>query len=152
MSKPTQWTTTYSSVFRDRRKYESPDHRPSDDSYNVRTQAYYGTSAALSEHAARTAEVEARTDYGTKQVYEQTAAAARFGGGGPSSANRTLLDGANRPYGATPSTGYVRFAHPQKDLWTHPILPHTGVVRENIPIYAGQSMGGFTPKATFPNG
>ena len=152
MSKPTQWTTTYSSVFRDRRKYESPDHRPSDESYNVRTQAYYGRQPALSEHAARTAEVEARTDYGTKQVYEQTAT-ARFGASsGPSSANRTLLDGANRPYGATPSTSSVRNAPPQKDLWTHPILPHTGVVRDNVPIYAGQSMGGFTPKATFPNG
>jgi hypothetical protein len=157
MSHPRQWTTTYSSVFRDRRRYETPDARPSEDSWNVRTQGYYGTRADLSEHATRTAEVEARTAYGSKPITSPSSS-QRLNStqGGAFTTSRAGYSGglagdsANVPYGA--SVSQVKYAHPQKDLWTHPILPHTGIVRDNIPILAGVGGYGVTQRATFPNG
>jgi hypothetical protein len=161
MSKPTQWTTTYSSVFRDRRKYEAPNAAPSDDSWSVRTQAYYGPRAALSEHAARTAEIEARTQYGAI-VPNETATGGRYlaptstqglgaaglnlNGSGPQSA----FGGPASPV----STGTVRYAHPTRDLWTTPILPHTGVVQEASPSYGASTQinGAYTQRPTFTNG
>ncbi len=128
MSKPTQWTTTYSSVFRDRRKYAPPNADPSDDSWSVRTQGYYGTRAELSEHAARTAEVEARTQYGTQLPNESATGGQRvfapvstqgLGAAGLdlSGSRGAQSGGSNVGYNATPaSQGTVRFAHPQKDL------------------------------------
>lgn len=125
MSQPSQWTTTYSSVFRDRRRYEAPDSRPSDDSWNVRTQGYYGTRADLAEHATRTAEVEARTQYGSKPI-TGAAATQRMNSTGGAGANtgRAGFNGGlsgsvdqqqNVPYGA--SVSQVKYVHPQKDLW-----------------------------------
>lgn len=161
MSKPTQWTTTYSSVFRDRRKYEAPNAAPSDDSWSVRTQAYYGPRAALSEHATRTAEIEARTQYGAI-VPNETATGGRYlaptstqglgaaglnlNGSGPQSA----FGGPASPV----STGTVRYAHPTRDLWTTPILPHTGVVQEASPSYGASTQinGAYTQRPTFTNG
>lgn len=141
MSKPTQWTTTYSTVFRDRRKYDAPDPRPSDDSWNVRTQAYYGTRAALSEHAARTAEVEARTAYGSKPLVDAQAVHLAARQGGSLTAGRAGASAYNPSTGggsaSSPNPGAVRYAHPQKDLWTHPILPHTGTVQNGVPVIAG---------------
>ena len=164
MSNPSQWTTTYSSVFRDRRKYEAPNAAPSDDSWNVRTQAYYGTRAALSEHATRTAEIEARTHYG-QQAPNEAAAQRNFsptstrglGAAGMNlserSAQSSFSNSSVANYGPQGTSGYlsstggagapVAFASPNKDLWTHPTLPHTGVVQNNSP---------YTQRPVFSNG
>lgn len=169
MSKPTQWTTSYSSVFRDRQQYKPPNADPSDESWAARTQGYYGPRAALSEHAARTAEVEARTQYGTivpnESATQRNFSPTSTSGMGAAGLNLSGSRGSNSaPLGATygaGSTGSVapnstHYSLPRKDLWTHPILPHTGVVQNNVPIGYGSSTyspyNGTVTRPVFTNG
>lgn len=131
MSNPSQWTTTYSSVFRDRRRYESPNAGASDDSHTVRAQAYYGTRAALAEHAARTAEVEARTDFGRKPDFGATGT-TQFGstnGFGASAQQQQSLNGNQTSFYA--SEQVLR----QRDLWNTPLFPLTGAIQNGLPVY-----------------
>jgi len=163
MSKPTQWTTTYSSVFRDRRRYEAPFAGPSDPSHNVRTQGYYGRRADIAEHEARVAEVEARTAYGTQVPNESATTGRAFpptstqglgaqgldlrphGGSGRFGDAASPHYGNNTGYAATPAgQGPLRYAHPtDASLWDDSrILPHTGVVVDT-PIGFGASTRGI---------
>lgn len=173
MSKATQWSTTYSSQFRDRRRFEAPNEAPSDDTWNVRTQAYYGRQADLSEHAARTAEIEARTQYGAIPANEQATGGRLYpptstqglGASGLNLSNTgrqiaNMSGSLGSTGGSTPSprgTTPLRYTHQPSghDLWDDGrILPHTGVVRD-APIGYGASTfgtGHATARPQFTNG
>jgi hypothetical protein len=164
-------------VFRDRRRYEAPNSAPSDDSWSVRTQGYYGRRADLSEHEARTAEVEARTGYGSQVPNESAQTGRAFspvstqglgaagldlrphGGSGRFGDAASPNYGNNSGYASTPAgQGPVRFAHPNNhSLWDDSrILPHTGVVvSPDVPIGFGSStrgIGSGTGRPQFSNG
>ena len=162
MSKPTQWTTSYSSVFRDRQQYKPPNAEPSDESWAARTQGYYGPRAALSEHAARTAEVEARTQYGSivpnESATQRNFAPTSTSGMGAAGLNLSGSRGSSS-FGTTYTAGSTgslalnvsKYSLTQKDLWTHPILPHTGVVQNNVPIgYGASTFANYNATATRP--
>lgn len=151
MSKPSEWTTTYSSVYRDRRRYVSPNPDPSDPSFAVRTQAYYGPKHAISEHHARTAEAEARTGYGAYEPRNQSSRgdSGVFNKGASQSWSGSSSAAYQGEQGQQQSIGLVRYNHPVKDLWTHPILPHTGSLVNGVPVYGSS---GVTTRALFHNG
>jgi len=158
MSHPTQWTTQYSQVFRDRRQYAPPDARPSDDSWSARTQAYYGPQADLSEHGARVAEIEARTDFGTKNGQASGGVGAAAGQSQPFTATQSAdYASANSGVGlgltnTQPSLSPVRYVHPQKDLWNATVLPHTGVVTPSGDVVFPSYHNATTTRTHFPNG
>lgn len=122
-----------------------------------------GPRAALSEHAARTAEVEARTQYGSIVPNESATTQRNFA---PMSTSGMGAEGLNmngtrhnsRSFGSTYTAGStgsfapnaMKYSLTQKDLWTHPILPHTGVVQNNVPIGYGAST--FSPSSSANGG
>lgn len=129
---PSAWSTSYNSTFRDRSKYFSPSGLTSSDNWASTTQAYYGTQASLSEHAARTAEAEARTQFGAKNYSGNTLA---LSGANSFSANGANGTNGSLAYGTGPITSRVN--QPPKDLWSTDLVPHSGRYSDATTIRGG---------------
>jgi hypothetical protein len=153
MSQPHNWSTTYNSQYRDRRRYISPHPGTSDDSWSTRTQSYYGTRASLAEHAARSAELNARAPWNQTGPLGAT---VRGNYNVTTNSNGNYTERAKSSSGLVSAPVHYRTANFQlpsvnngsytsrydsRDLWTTPIEQHSGIYSNATTI-----RGGVNPK------
>jgi len=152
---PSHWTTTYCNQYRDRSKYISPhpgqpQHHFKDQydiSHYQHTQGYYGTRASLAEHAARTAELQARSQ--SAPVPTQAWSSSTYSTSQPLPVHSSQVTQATLPrlvVNPVPSQYAINYAGTGRDLWNTPLKPLTGYYSDHSTMagsYAYGSRGAY---------
>jgi hypothetical protein len=148
---PRDWSTTYNTQYRDRRRFATPHPGFVDEALFARAQGYYGVKPAISEHSARIAEYQARgltapqglvAPYGSTSATNSASYSEAYykAAGATANANAALPPISTRistaSAAAFPTTRtYNSWAY--RDLWGATPRPHTGVYSDRSTIRGG---------------